>query len=353
MTRRALRALAVCAVWIALASTGSAQTTTPALKFSGWEAATAPATAPLAFRGWGDEAVVTAGLAFAGFGAEGATQTKALTFVGWAAPDAETEQLGFTGWGERRGTTTAQISFNGWRNPAPPPSAPLAFAGWAAAPDPLAAVTFTGWAAPATAATDSMAFRGFGATGLAATAPLTFAGWRAPRVAQTARDLRFRGLGPPIIVTEDFTNGAPDWTTNDGPDALIVDRTAALCLIDNQRGDLIVDLPARFLGDWGGSRGHFAFRAYYTGTTQWPIVITLHSPYGTAIRYESLSSYNDLPYEDVFVPISALWWEEDGDWSQIVRQIDRVTLNLDIKDGFDSAQEICIDDVELSISPRG
>ena len=338
MTRRALRALAACAVWIAQASTGSAQTTTPALKFTGWKAATAPATAPLAFRGWGDEAVVTAGLAFAGFGAEGATQTKALTFVGWAAPDAQVAQLGFSGWGDTNGPTTARIGFNGWRNPAPPPSAPLVFAGWAA---------------PATATTDSMAFRGFGATGLAATAPLTFAGWRAPRASQTASDLRFRGLGLPTIVTEDFANGAQGWTANDGPDALIVDRTAALCLIDNQRGDLIVDLPARFLGDWGGSRGHFAFRAYYTGTTQWPIMITLHSPYGTAIRYESLSSYKDLPYQDIFVPISALWWEEDGDWSQIVRQIERVTLNLDIKDGFDNAQEICIDDVELSISPRG
>ena len=41
MTRRALRALAACAVWIALASTGSAQTTTQALKFTGWKASVA------------------------------------------------------------------------------------------------------------------------------------------------------------------------------------------------------------------------------------------------------------------------------------------------------------------------
>ncbi|WP_377507054.1 hypothetical protein [Octadecabacter sp. R77987] len=353
MSPRLLRALTASAVWITLASTGSAQTDTPALTFTGWKAATAQATSPLAFRGWAGDTVVTEGLAFAGYGAEGPAQTRALTFVGWAAPDAETAQLGFAGWGDRRDTSTAQLSFNGWRNTAPPPGGPLAFAGWAAAPDPVAALTFAGWAAPATTTTDSMAHRGFGYTGFAATAPLAFTGWRAPRVAQNASNLRFHGLGPPIIVTEDFADGAQGWAANDGPDALRVDRTQALCLIDNERGDLTVDLPPEFLGDWGGTGGHFAFRAYYTGTTQWPVVITLHSPHGSAIRYESLSSYNDLPFEDISVPIGALWWEEDGDWSQITRTITRVTLNLDIKDGYGGANEICIDDVELSKWPRG
>jgi hypothetical protein len=197
------------------------------------------------------------------------------------------------------------------------------------------------------------------ATSVTASDRLLFEGWGNAPIALPGNRPQHQVLGnlDHFVITEDFSGGKDGWTTPSGPDAAFVDRAGALCLIDSEPDSLTLCLPQWFLGDWSGgylasSEGSLAFRAYYDGTTQWPIIVTLHNPAGTTVFRASLSSYNDAPLQDIFHPLTDIWWEEDGDWDAIIRNIARVSIVADIKDGYGDATEICVNDFVLTLAAK-
>lgn len=293
----------------------------PSLRFDGLAADTVTAP-PLRFQGLQSSVLTPERLVFSGLGNKDNVRTPALAFDGiGTAGITLADAVVFIGLGSQEGIEISALFFTG-------------LSGHAIKPQPVS-------------------FVGLGDDTARELAPLSFVGLASDDMLR-APSLRFTGVRPPdpILTVEDFSGGSDGWFTNDGPQALQLNRTEALCLFDNQAGDLTLFLPAVFLGDWGGPTGSFAFRVYYQGTTQWPVVITLHSPTGTAVYRESLNSYNDQPFEDLSRPLSAIWWEENGNWDQIIANVTTVSISLDIKDGYDNTNEVCVDDFVLTRVPR-
>lgn len=293
-----------------------------------------PAVPPLSMTGWGAAVATSDALAFTGYGQTSPVPTPALTFSGLRADGTTTDGLVFRGF-RAPNIDAPPLSLTGYRGP-DIATAPLSFTGFRTAPSDLPGLHLTGW----------------GHTDAVSATPLPLTGWRSPDTA--ARALRFTGLGvqDPIVTTEDFSTGINGWTANDGPAALWIDRTGALCLVDNEPGDLTLFLPPAFLGDWGGPKGQFEFTAYYEGSNQWPLVITLHSPAGSAIFRDGLTNLEGAGSEHISRPLDEIWWEEDGDWATIIANVTQVEIVVDIKDGHSGANEICIDDVVLTRVPR-
>lgn len=322
--------------------------TAPELRFHGYAGAGAtptelaftglgegkPAAPPLSLTGWGAAVAASDALAFTGFGQPSPVPTPALTFSGLKADGPTTNALVFRGF-RAPSIDAAPLALTGYHAP-DIATAPLTFTGFRATPPDLPGLHLTGWGhADAVAATQ-----------------LSHTGWKFPDAAAPA--LRFTGPGrqDPIVTIEDFSNGPNGWTANDGPTALQVDRTGALCLFDNEPGDLTIYLPPAFLGDWGSPRGQFEFTAYYEGSNQWPLVVTLRSPAGSAVFRDGLTNLEGAGSEHISRPLADIWWEEDGDWDAIIANVTQVEIVVDIKDGHSGANEICIDDVVLTRVPR-
>jgi hypothetical protein len=66
----------------------------------------------------------------------------------------------------------------------------------------------------------------------------------------------------------------------------------------------------------------------------------------------SLNRYSEVPFQDIFRPLTDIWWEEDGDWDAIIRNITRVSIVVDIKDGRGGANEIYVGGFVLTIAPK-
>jgi len=216
-------------------------------------------------------------------------------------------------------------------------------------------LVFVGWGGDATSndATD-LVFVGWGgeATSNDAT-DLVFVGWGGDATSNDASDLVFVGLGSKEIVIDRFDDGVNDWVSSDGAEAIRVSERGTLCIWDVERPSTYLTPPEKFLGDWGGPGGELSFRVYYEGTVQWPIVVTIRSPHGNAVRREMLNAYNDKNYEDVSMPIDDIWWEETGDWDAIIRSINSISIEFDIKDGLGEDPEGCLDDFKLVKGLRG
>ncbi len=312
---------------------------------------TAPEVSPLAFSGLGHHAAIPTGaMTFRGFGQTDITEAPTLRLTGWGAENAtRTAPLSLSGLGRTEPRAPA-LTFTGLSTV--DPTAPqLAFSGLAATPPSAADLHFTGLGT-VLPAPEALVFAGWGRTSQYATAPLTFTGWAADN-APSLPALTFTGVGPsdPVITSEDFSGGTAGFTTNDGPASLFVDSTGALCFIDMAPGDLTVTLPPAFSGDWGGPGGQLEFFVYYNGPTQWPLVITLFSPAGTATFRDGLTGRDDGQTELISRPLDEIWWEEDGDWAEIIRSIERVEIDADIRYGTSEAADICIDDVILTRIP--
>jgi hypothetical protein len=311
-------------------------------------------------------------LTFEGFGTSNSVaEIAALSFTGLQSSNdaSNIEPLTFRGLSRSNDAMIPPLFFAGLGTPMlVETSASLVFHGWSvvdvATPEP--AIEFQGIGIHDVATpTLALDFSGIGiATSVAASDRLLFEGWGVASTALPHNRIRHQGFGSldPLVISEDFADGMDGWTTSNGPGATFIDKAGALCLIDSEPDILTLYMPPRFLGDWGGgdlsggylavSDGSFAFRAYYDRTTQWPIVVTLNSPAGTAVFRASLSSYNDAPFQDIFRPLTDIWWEEDGDWDAIIRNITRVSIVVDIKDGYSGATEICVDDFVLTLAPK-
>lgn len=233
----------------------------------------------------------------------------------------------------------------------------LSFIGWDDADTSAEAssVHFIGWGDTDTSAEASgLHFVGWGDTGTSAEASaLHFVGWGNPDNSAEASVAHFVGLGDRAFVIDTFDDGLHSWESSDGAESLRVSEAGTLCVSDLVRPSTFLTPPAKFLGDWGGRDGTLSFRVYYEGTVQWPIVITIQSPHGSAVRSDILNAYNDLNYEDVEVPINQHWWEETGDWDAIARSVESISIEFDMKDGLSEDPEGCIDNFKLTKGHRG
>lgn len=242
---------------------------------------------------------------------------------------------------EQHEVTATDLVFVGWGDDvASADATDLVFVGWG---DEVASADATG-----------LVFVGWGDNAASAEATdLVFVGWGDDVASTSASDLVFVGLGPEELVIDRFDDGGHGWVSSDGAEAIRVSDGGTLCIWDIVRPSTYLTPPEKFLGDWGGPGGELSFRVYYEGTVQWPIVVTLQSSHGRAVRREMLNAYNDKNFEDVTMPIGDIWWEETGDWDAIIRSVDSVSIEFDIKDGLGEDPEGCIDDFKLVKGHRG
>jgi hypothetical protein len=265
-----------------------------------------------------------------------------LVFSGLGEPDADImiDALTFHGLGADDAITMDALRFAGLGDHSPPVPRDL---------------IFTGLGGDNTAVTaESLRFEGWET--LAADVPvrgaLQFEGWGPAVESAGAQSLVFQGLGPERVRVDNFDQGNRGWTSNDGPGSLQIDRADTLCVWDNAPGTLTVQPPKEFLGDWGGPGGELSFRVYFIGATQWPVVITIYGPSGSAVVREALTSRGAQGFEVVQVYLDDIWWTVTGDWHEIIHDVRRVEIELDIKDGFDNANEACIDNFTLRYGHR-
>lgn len=287
--------------------------------------------------------IIPASILWAVTGSQAAAERKATqALLTTMQTDVTAPDLVFVGWGE---------------DPAKADASDLVFVGWGddVAKADATDLVFVGWGGEGekAEATD-LVFVGWGGDGAKADATdLVFVGWGGEGTKADATDLVFVGLGPKAVIIDRFDTGTHGWTSSDGAEAIGVSASGTLCVWDVTGSSTFLTPPDKFLGDWGGRGGELSFRVYYQGTVQWPIVVTLKSPHGQAVRRETLNAYNDKAYEDVTMPIDDIWWEETGDWNDIIANVEGISIEFDIKDGRSEEPEGCIDDFKLVKGHRG
>ena len=351
-----LRILALCAALVAQQAWGQeARVDLPLLGFTGLRDTQHSPIPEMSFNGLADiDENAIQPLVFSGLRDFRETTIPELSFTGLQDDNADTiSTLGFVGLRDIQSAPITEVIFSGLRDINADGISTLAFSGWGFATAETPPIVFRGWGHDEESTAGAITFHGWNDDLVENTEKIRMIGWGNNADTATVSPMVFTGLGPMVEVSEDFDDGSAGFRSSDGPSAIDASQSGALCFIDREPADNVFTLPDRFLGDWGGPDGTFEFRVYYEGTVQWPVVILLEGPAGSAVRRESLSSYNDRPFEDIFIPVADIWWEEDGYWPDIISNVTRVTITFDIKDGYDDASEGCLDDFLLRKGHHG
>jgi hypothetical protein len=150
-------------------------------------------------------------------------------------------------------------------------------------------------------------------------------------------------------VTSTFEKGTEGWTSSDGEHALEAEG-GHLLVRDITEEWHWLDAPGEFIGNWSGVSG-IEMRIRPDRDARHPLLLELRGPGGSARLRLHTRFLRGGEWRTIRVPLREAFWEARG-WSDLIRNVTRFRIRLDLHAATDAVEVHAIDRIALVAKRR-